>query len=162
MNNFQFQIFRELIKHRESGENMVISPLSIYHILSLTANGADSKTLKEIIEALCNKSLKEINDINISICSKIYNYKTVLLLNAIFTQYATKDLEKEFLSKASKYKTYIDKLESADQVNNWCSDSTDGKITKIVDQIDSEINMILINAIYFKGEWEKEFDKERT
>jgi len=162
MNNFQFQIFRELIKHRESGENMVISPLSIYHILSLTANGADSKTLKEIIEALYNKSLKEINDINISICSKIYNYKTVQLANAIFTQYAKKDLEKEFLSKASKYKTYIDKLESADQVNNWCSDSTDGKITKIVDQIDSEINMVLINVIYFKGEWEKEFDKERT
>ena len=141
---------------------MVISPLSIYHILSLTANGADSKTLKEIIEALCNKNLKEINDINISIYSEIYNYKTVLLANAIFTQYAKNDLEKDFLSKASKYKAYIDKLESADQVNNWCCDSTDGKITNIVDQIDSEINMLLINAIYFKGEWEKEFDKKRT
>ena len=162
MNNFQFQIFRELIKHKKNGENMVISPISIYHILSLTANGADNKTLKEIIKALCNKSLKEINDINRSIYTEIYNYKTVRLANAIFTQYAKKNLEKEFLTKASKYKTHIDKLESADQVNNWCKDSTDGKITNIVSQIDNEINMLLINAIYFKGEWEKEFDKKST
>jgi serpin B len=80
---------------------MVISPLSIYHILSLTANGANSKTLKGIMEALCNKSLKEINDINMSIYSEIYNYKTVQLANAIFTQYDKNDLKKEFLNKAS-------------------------------------------------------------
>jgi len=162
MNNFQFQIFRELIKKRESGENIIISPLSIYHILSLTANGADNKTLKEIIKALCNKSLKEINDINIILYSKIYNYNTVRLANAIFTQYLKDNLGKEFLNKASKYKTHIGKLEGAEQVNNWCSESTDGKITNIVDKIDDEINMLLINVIYFNGEWEKEFDKKNT
>ena len=61
MNNFQFQIVRELIKQSEIRENMVISPLSIYNIISLAANGAANKTLKEMVKALCNKSLEEIN-----------------------------------------------------------------------------------------------------
>ena len=55
--SFQFQIFRELIKNLESRQNLIISPLSIYHILSLTANGASNKTLKEMIKALNNKNL---------------------------------------------------------------------------------------------------------
>ena len=52
-------------------------------------------------------------------------------------------------------------MESADQVNNWCSDSTDGKITNIVDQIDNEINMLLINAIYFKENGKKNLIKTK-
>ena len=35
----------------------MVSPLSIYHILSLTANGAVNKTLKEMLQTLSEKSL---------------------------------------------------------------------------------------------------------
>lgn len=63
MNNFQLKIFQEVNKSNIN-KNMMISPLSIYHILSLTANGAANKTLVEMLKALCNKDFKEINKEN--------------------------------------------------------------------------------------------------
>jgi serpin B len=42
------------------------------------------------------------------------------------------------------------------------SDKTHGKINKIVDQLKPELVMLLLNAIYFKGTWTYEFDKNDT
>ena len=94
-NTFQFEILNELIKQSEIGKNIVISPLSIYNILSLCANGADKKTLKEMVKALCNKSLDELNDINRALNSTIDNFKTVTFANAIFTFLSKTKLEKK-------------------------------------------------------------------
>ena len=47
-------------------------------------------------------------------------------------------------------------------LNRWVSEKTHGKIEKIVDQIDAHAMLLLINAIYFKGTWAKEFDKAKT
>ena len=53
-NNFQLKIFQEINKANE-GKNIMVSPISIYHILSLTANSAANKTLTEMLQALCQK-----------------------------------------------------------------------------------------------------------
>jgi serpin B len=47
-------------------------------------------------------------------------------------------------------------------INSWVSRNTDGKIEKIVDQISPADVLFLINAIYFKGQWQVEFKKEDT
>ena len=47
-------------------------------------------------------------------------------------------------------------------INQWVSEKTNGKIDKIVDQIDPSSILFLINAIYFKGAWEKTFDAAKT
>ena len=60
------------------------------------------------------------------------------------------------------YKAGIDFLESDEQVNNWGSKETHGKITKIIEEIHPKCAMILIDAIYFKGEWTQNFDKALT
>ncbi|MEO0686091.1 MAG: serpin family protein, partial [Cyanobacteria bacterium J06649_11] len=38
----------------------------------------------------------------------------------------------------------------------------EGKISKIVDKIEPDQVLFLLNAIYFKGSWTKEFDQEKT
>ena len=67
-----------------------------------------------------------------------------------------------FLEKIKNYKAGIDFLESDEQVNNWGSKETHGKITKIIEEIHPKCAMILIDAIYFKGEWTQNFDKALT
>jgi serpin B len=47
-------------------------------------------------------------------------------------------------------------------INQWVSEKTNGKIDRIVDQIDANSVLFLINAIYFKGAWASEFDKAKT
>ena len=48
-------------------------------------------------------------------------------------------------------------------INNWVKDKTNGKIEEIVDSpLDPDLVTILINAIYFKGDWKYEFDESQT
>jgi serpin B len=47
-------------------------------------------------------------------------------------------------------------------INEWVDTNTNGKIEKIVDRIDPQTLLFLINAIYFKGNWQDEFDKSQT
>lgn len=52
---------------------------------------------------------------------------------------------------------------AADRINQWISDATKKKIEKMVDSpIPSDVVMYLINAIYFKGDWTEQFDKQNT
>src|SRR5690606_30671372 len=44
------------------------------------------------------------------------------------------------------------------QINNWVDRSTKGKIPTIVEEIPGDMMMYLINAIYFKGTWQDQFD----
>ena len=155
--DFQLEILKG-INSQNIGKNLMVSPLSIYHILSLTANGAANTTLNEMLHVLGNKDLIGINKENALISSIISKANTVKMANAIFTTFKP---ETDFIKSTEKYKSTIDNLISVDQVNSWCFNATNGKIDKIIDDI-SGILMILINAIYFKGIWKKTFDKKLT
>jgi serpin B len=47
-------------------------------------------------------------------------------------------------------------------INSWVSDQTNDRIPKILDSIRDDEVMFLVNAIYFKGIWQKQFDKSKT
>jgi serpin B len=142
-----------------TNENLIISPLSAYQVLSLTANGAKGKTLKEMISALENKDLEELNKINSDILKLTKEFKTVEIANAVMTKFLPKQ---NFLIASSKYGATVETLKSVDQVNGWCEIKTHGKIKKILDSLSPNTLMILLNAVYFKGKWEEEFDKKDT
>lgn len=58
------------------------------------------------------------------------------------------------------YAADVQTLESADVVNSWVASATRDKITEIVDDdAVAQASLILINALYFKGIWEKPFAK---
>ena len=137
----------------------MISPLSIFHILSLTANGAVNKTLSEMLKVLYQKNIIELNNNNKTIYSSIEKLKSVELANAIFTRFKPLD---NFLKIVKEYKAKVDNLKNAAQVNKWCSNATHNKIPVIIDNINENDLMVLINAIYFKGKWKEKFNKNYT
>jgi serpin B len=143
----------------KNGENLIISPLSIFQVLSLTANGAKGETQSEMIELLQGNSIEELNEINYKIISVIKDCTTVDIANAVMTRFSPL---KTFTSIAEKYLATFDPLVSAEQVNDWCSNKTHGKINKIIDRLDANTVMILLNAVYFKGAWMKQFEKYTT
>ena len=155
---FQENIFTQ-INNDKSGKNVIISPLSIYQVLSLLSNGAKESTLSEMLSVLGSTSLDELNDINYKILSKISSFSTIDIANAVMTRF--KPLE-NFCSVADKYLAPMESLESVEQVNEWCKEKTHGKIEKIIEQLSPETIMILLNAVYFKGEWINQFDKYFT
>ena len=155
---FQTNIFSQ-INNDKSGKNVIISPLSIYQVLSLLTNGAKESTLSEMLSVLGCTSLDELNDINYKILSKISSFSTIDIANAVMTRF--KPLE-NFCSVADKYLAPMESLESVEQINEWCKEKTHGKIEKIIEQLSPETIMILLNAVYFKGEWINQFDKYFT
>ena len=141
-----------------------ISPLSMYQIISLVSNGAKEKTQLEILETLTSK--KNINSniqINLNLNNenilKTYeNNKNISIANAILSKIP---ITEEFGLISKRYKAFYSILESANQVNSWCEKQTNGKIKKIIENING-IELILLNAVYFKYDWKFPFEKEST
>ena len=156
--SFQSTIFNRINKDKK-GENGIISPLSIFQILSLTTNGAKGNTQLQMLDALQSKDIEELNDVNYEILSIFSKFKTVEIANAVMTVF--EPLE-DFTKIAENYLAPIEPLISVDQVNNWCSNKTHGKIDKILDELSDAAAMILINAVYFKGEWSSKFESSLT
>ena len=161
---FQTTLFSHL--YNNPNENVCISPLSIYQIVSLVSNGATGITQKEILQALIpdskidKKSQLKINNVNSQIL-QIYDSKNkyVKIANAVMTK---DKIKPHFIKFCKKYNALIEPLQSADQVNKWCSEKTNGKINHIIDEIPEEMRMILLNAVYFKANWAYKFEDKYT
>ena len=156
--SFQISLFNEINKSKK-GQNLIISPLSIFQILSLTANGARDLTQLEMVQTLQNEDIEYLNSINYDILEISQKFKTVGIANAVMSKFIP---IQEFLDISEKYCAPFQILESAQQVNDWCSEKTHGKIPKILDELNSNIEMILLNAVYFKGEWKNKFSEKAT
>ena len=156
--SFQSTLFKKM-NEKKIGENLIISPLSIFQVLSLAANGAKGETLSQMLELLQIENLEELNKINIDAIELFKRFKTIDIANAVMTRFTP---VKAFVDITKKYLAPIEPLLSAGQVNKWVSDKTHGKIDKIIDFLSPDTLMILINAVYFKGEWENQFNKRTT
>ena len=156
--SFQSTIFNSMNK-KKRGENLIISPLSIFQALSLAANGAKKNTQSEMLELLQVDSIDELNEINYQILKIFNSFNTIDIANAVMTRFTPLE---EFTNIAQKYLAPTEPLISAKQVNDWCSNKTHGKINEIITELDPNILMIILNAVYFKGEWISKFEEYLT
>uniref|UniRef100_A0A8C1SNX5 Serpin B6 n=1 Tax=Cyprinus carpio TaxID=7962 RepID=A0A8C1SNX5_CYPCA len=93
------------------------------------------------------------------------------LTNRLYGEQSYQFVEK-FLNDAKRY--YEAGLEEVDfkkksdaarvDINKWVEKNTQGKIKDLLPQgsIDEMTRLVLVNAIYFKGNWVKKFPKEAT
>ena len=66
----------------------------------------------------------------------IKNFVSMELANVVMSTF---DLIKSFIKICDKYEPPIEKLISKNQVNKWFSDKTNGKINKIIDELEPSI-----------------------
>ena len=112
-----------------------------------------------MLEVLQSKNMDELNQINYDIISTFKKFSTIDIANAVMTKFTPIE---DFNVIADKYLATSEPLVSVEQVNNWCSNKTHGKIEKILNYLNPQTIMILINAVYFKGEWLFQFETEMT
>ncbi|XP_041817876.1 uncharacterized protein LOC121624289 [Chelmon rostratus] len=96
---------------------------------------------------------------------------TLSLANRLYGEQSYQFVE-DFLSETKKY--YNAELESVDfkgspeaarvQINSWVEKQTQGEIKDMLIQgvVDDMTRLVLVNAIYFKGDWNKKFEEEFT
>lgn len=168
---FAFDIFKEL-NNEDSEKNIFISPFSISTALAMTYNGADTTTKEAMAKALKYEGI-EIDAMNSSyeaLLGYLNSMKDIKLDmgNSIWIREGQK-IKPEFLSTNKKtFDAHIQELDfskadSVDKINKWIDNATKGKITKMLEPpISPDVIMYLINAVYFKGQWEKKFDSKMT
>jgi len=171
-NSFAFDIFKIVLENSTETENIIISPLSISCALSMTLNGAEGATRDAMLEALrlnglspdlINNSYKNLSEALLNVDKRIL----ISIANSVWTEnnFIVKksftDILTEFYNAESKSFDISDPL-APRQINNWIESKTNGLITNMVDKLNDNTVMLLINAIYFKGKWKSQFNKENT
>lgn len=170
--DFAFDIFKQINKE-DNDKNVFISPLSISTALSMAYQGAGSTTKEAMASALGYEKLEtdKINNGYKDILKRLNNIDNKVELNIGNSVWIRegKKVEDRFLSvNKDTFDAYIKTLDfsrkdAANEINNWVSDSTKGKITKMINSpIPEDVLMYLFNAIYFKGDWTEPFDKSAT
>jgi len=171
-NDFGFELFQNIYDYETEYENIMVSPLSVSLALAMTYNGANGET-KTAMEKTLKVYGLTTEDINTSYRGLIEALKSldpkVLLeiANAIFYR-DDFNVEDDFVNiNKHYYNADVTPLDfgspaALETVNGWVADHTNQKIKTILDQITRQHVMFLLNAIYFKGTWQKEFNEEGT
>lgn len=171
-NDFSFALFQQLA-HTEAGKNVVVSPLSASMSLGMTLNGASGSTYDAMHAALRlgTNDLALFNSAYqglIGALQQADSTTTFHLANSIWYRNGL-TVQSSFVDAArSFFFAQVQGLDFANQsaalaaINGWVSRNTGGLIPTILDQITPDEVMFLINAIYFKGTWQVQFDPKKT
>jgi len=173
INKFSFDLYKKL-KDENKEKNLFYSPASISIALAMTYAGARGNTEKQMADVL-NFTLPQ-DRLHLAYSKLIENLKSakdyeLSIANALWLQKDYKLLQ-EFLNIMGKYYKggfnevdYIGDPQGARiKINDWVSKETKEKIKDILQpgDITKLTRLVITNAIYFKGKWLTEFDKEFT
>jgi serpin B len=168
---FSFKLYDQILK-QPTGKNTFVSPASVMLALAMTYNGADGTTREGMARTLEIEGMS-LADVNLAFA----NLKSALtpgdphiqvkIANSLWARQGF-TLNPGFVERNKQhYAAEIASLDfssptAPDMINSWVNKNTAGKIQKIIDRIHEDDVLFLINAIYFKGQWQFPFNKQDT
>jgi serpin B len=169
-NDFAFDIFRRVSQNAES--NIIISPLSISVALSMAVNGANNETRTAMLNALLtgSETPESINKAYQDLTKALLNIDKRVLISLANSMWIEDNfpVKKDFKDILTEYYSAegrsfdINDSSVPGEVNNWIENKTNGLIKNMLESLDPQTAMLLVNAIYFKGQWSSKFDKSLT
>lgn len=163
--------FFELERARaEAGDNTFVSPLSIQQALGLVHAGTRGETAREI-EGVLGLSAGPQTDAALAAQRRAVTQDTgavqVKLANALWLSRDMAFLDAYLAETRDSYGAKAARLDfagapkpSADTINAWASEATNGLIRSIVtpDGFDESTVAVLSNAVFFEGLWSTKFE----
>lgn len=142
--------------------------------LALASQGAQGATFDEIKNTLhltgdqnaiaeqfstSNTELtKNVGKATLKVANKVY-VKDGYELKPAFKEVAVK----KFNSEAESV-NFVNAAPTAAKINGWVEEKTNNKIKDLIkaESLDQDTRLVLVNAIYFKGNWQHQFKKTNT
>jgi serine protease inhibitor len=172
-NKFAFKLYNKLSNGKD--ENFFVSPYSIVAALSMCFAGARGNTEKQLKDVLHYLDLnnEDVHCANEALQSHLNGLSGHVVLNIANKLYPHQNyhIKKEFLKLISaNYKSeievvdYLNAKQASQTINKWVEEQTKNKIKDLIAEkdIDDLTRLILVNAIYFKGNWLTKFDSQKT
>ncbi len=171
-NAFAVALYGDL---RNQPGNLFFSPESISTALAMAYAGARGDTAAEMAKTLHFTLPPErlhsamgglLNDLNAA-----HEGYQLRVANALWAQQGDKFRDDFLLLIKDDYGAGFQEVDFKDAsaaarltINKWVEQKTDDKIKDLIKPgaLDSRTRLVLTNAIYFKGDWETQFDKAQT
>lgn len=157
------QLYREL--GAQEG-NLFFSPYSISSAMGMTYAGARGETAVQMKSTLhfrleqsgLNSGFRSLNKILDENTTK--SGQKLSIANAlVLTGGNVSDVYRKILTTYYDARIFKGGLE---EINGWVKTKTEGKIDRILEQLSTNSVCVILNAIYFKGVWENQFEKKLT
>ncbi|CAK7335287.1 unnamed protein product [Dovyalis caffra] len=173
--------FHVFLKEAEKGSNFVFSPFSFHCMLSLIAVGSKGSTLDQLLSFLRLKSIDELKSLASQAVTSVLSPSNrgedqtrspiVSFVNGAWVDLSFR-LKPSFqeVVKGTYCATAqeVDFVNEANQVlneiNSWVETETRGLIKNLLPQkcFGNDTALVLANALYFKGAWDRKFDASKT
>lgn len=182
--DFALKTSAELLK--ESTENVVYSPLSLYYALALACDGAGGETQREILELLgydstetlekdCKASFEALYHVPNEENNKPNEWDeyseesryTLRIANSLWTDDAL-TLKESFADHAAEtfyaevWNGDLQSEETAKKKAEWVKEQTGGLVEVSEEPAEDQTLLTLINTVYFYDEWVNRFQQEKT
>ncbi|XP_038050243.1 serpin B6-like [Patiria miniata] len=174
-NTFASNLFRVLTEGGSSN-NIFFSPMSISTALAMTFMGARGETASQMSQVLHFNMLEEsvLHQSFADLSALIFRADAPYTLKAANRLFGHKGLDvlATFVDDSKKY--YGASMETLDfigdgegsrqHINSWVEKQTANRIKDLLaaGSIDALTRLVLVNAIYFKGDWAAKFQVSNT
>lgn len=171
---------------KDSKENMVYSPLSLYYALALAASGAEGSTKEEMLALLGYEDVERLAEECKTSFESLYHVPneknnkpnewgeydsdsryTLAIANSLWIDDAL-NVKESFAKNgadhfyADIFKGDLQTQEVAEAKALWVTDRTNGMIEPEAEPAAADALLSIINTVYFYDEWINRFDKEKT
>ena len=171
---FAFELYQRL---RSPEKNLFFSPYSISTALSMVYAGARGETQMQIGKTLrfaldqekLHPAFAELQT-GLNEMQKSGNF-ALHIANSLWPQHDYKFLDEYLFLTKKHYGVSIipvDYIQAGEEtrklINKWVEDKTEDKIKDLIlpNSFHDLTRLVLVNAIYFKGNWEHQFDPVKT
>ncbi|MBW4617986.1 MAG: serpin family protein [Cyanosarcina radialis HA8281-LM2] len=169
---FGLDLYKQLLK---TAGNLLFSPYSISVALAMTYAGTRGETERQMARVL-HFSSEQLHPLFAAIEAELKSARQsggtlVRSANSLYPDAKYPFLE-TFLTLVKKYYgveiTAVDYRNNPEgarhTINEWVAENTEGKITELISKgvITVLTRLVLVNAIYFKGNWTSQFEPSWT
>lgn len=159
---FAFHLYRKLADHASSqGKNIFFSPVSVSSALAALSVGARGETHQQLFSGLGFSSSQlaqtDVDRAFRALFANAMSHKDISQGSAVFVDNLFKpkpeflDALKQSYAAEGFSLEFAKSAESADTINQYVSDKTNGKINELVESLDPNTVMYLLSYIYYKG-----------
>ncbi|WP_046216609.1 serpin family protein [Paenibacillus wulumuqiensis] len=181
MNQFALKVYTQLYEKsiQESGtaaadqENRFVSPVSLHMNLSILYNGASGQTATQLQKVLQAQELtvQELNQGQQVIQDLLKHSDLDVRMEIAGSLWSRSGFvpEKSFIHAlqgsygASLHSADFSSDQAVQDMNSWVSEATHGGIRQMIrPPLAENTSLVLLNAVYFQGEWTEPFDEQQT
>ena len=176
---FATALFKQCLAAAGDGaeDNVLVSPLSVLHVLAMLQNGAAGETLAQIeqasgfdtnaLNAYLNAYARrlagadpygsgiELDPLELSLADSIWLKNDALSVQEDYLETCANTLD------AQAFEAPFDNTTLQD-INAWVDENTHGMIPQIIDDISPDSRLFLISALAFEGAWDDPYEDENV